>query len=559
MTIKSSNSRVRARPPQAYTDLYDEQRRAFLVQYPIPLVVALGLSGVVAFMVTGFLGYRDSLENPVVQSLFGKPWLLYLWFCALVLTLQISILRHRSLRSQLTRTLVVTIVAIIFVGVFDIYNQEILTALQNLLSTLLNTQVLLQNFGKSPWTYSVINFGILAVYWLDTIRRWVRSARGKSPFKPAEIGLDSVDGSTSLPATKQTGESAPPTISELVSGDLIAGAFLTLLLSLFLQPGVINFIGQSLQPGSSASALSVNNCTLALPLSCLAPGGGVANPPTLAFIDLVQTLIYLPLGLIVLALSATIAGLSVPGGVTGVQQRNVPANQEQGDRGAQGVAGEVGMTIFKALQAALTRRVRIAMDNFAVSLRSVIWPALILIGMFAIAGASRSIEQYLHLLSDQHTTDLLSKADLAGMNSSPRPASQLSRPAAGPARRRYRHHRHRAVGLAAALPGARRGEHTAVYGPDRLHRPADLLDLLVGALRLQRPLLADPPLESGAVPPAGRNHHHLVRRVDHRRARAADTPWPWLAQTCQDADPRSRNNLQRRLSCSPQQTHRQAR
>jgi len=416
MTIKSSSSRVRARPPQAYTDLYDEQRRAFLVQYPIPLVIALGLSGVAAFMVTGFLGYKDSLEDPLIQTLFGKPWLLYLWFCALVLTLQVSILRHRSLRPQLTRTLVVTIVAIIFVGVFDIYSQEILTALQNLLSTILNTQILLQNFGKSPWTYTIINFGILAVYWADTIRRWVRSARGKSPFKPAEIGLSSTDDSAYEVASKQSGE-APPAISELVSGDLIGGAFLTLLLSLFFQPGVINFIGQSLQPGSSASALSVNNCTLALPFACVAPGGGVGNPPTLAFIDLVQTLIYLPLGLIVLALTATIAGLSVPGGVTGVQQRNVPADQAQGDRGAQGVAGEVGMTIFKALQAALTRRVRIAVDNFAVSLRSVIWPVLILIGMFAIAGASRSIEQYLHLLSDQHTTDLLSKADLAGMNS----------------------------------------------------------------------------------------------------------------------------------------------
>ncbi len=416
MAIKSPNPRVRARTPHAYTDLYDEQRRAFLVQYPIPLVVALGLSGVVAFMVTGFLGYRDSLENEVIQSLFGKPWLLYLWFSALVLTLQISILRHRSLRPQLTRTLFVTVIAIIFVGVFDIYNQEILTALQNLLSEILNTQVLLQNFGKSPWTYSVINFGILIVYWLDTIRRWGLSARGKSPFKPAEIGLDSSDASNGAPQAKQAGEAAPPSISELVSGDLIAGAFLTLLLSLFFQPGVINFIGQSLQPGSSASALSVNNCTLALPFTCVAPGGGVGNPPTLAFIDLVQTLVYLPLGLIVLALSATIAGLSVPGGVTGVQQRNVPADQTQGERGAQGVAGEVGMTIFKALQAALTRRVRIALDNFAVSLRSVIWPILILIGMFAIAGAARSIEQYLHLLSDQHTVNLLSQADIAGMN-----------------------------------------------------------------------------------------------------------------------------------------------
>jgi hypothetical protein len=400
MSVKASGVRTRSRTPQAYTDLYDEQRRTFRVQYPIALVVALGLTGVAAFMITGFLGYGDSLENSVVSGLFHRPWALYLWFCALVLTLQISILRHRSLRPQLTRTLIITILAIIFVAIFDLFNTEILSALQKLLTTVLKIPVTLQNFGKSPWTYTVINFGILAVYWIDTIRRWVRSASGKSPFKPAEIGLDT--GESSGAASKQALDAAPPSISELISGDLIAGAFLTVLLYVFFQPGVINHIAQILQPGSSASALSVDTCTLSLP-GCVS--GAVNNPPTLAFIDLIQTLLYLPLGLIVLALTATIAGLSVPGGVTGVQQRTGLAEQAQGapgSQGAQGVAGEVGITIFKALQAALTRRVRIAVDNFAVSLRSVIWPLLILIGMFALAAAARSIEQYLHLLSDQH-------------------------------------------------------------------------------------------------------------------------------------------------------------
>jgi hypothetical protein len=398
MSAKFSSPRVRA--PHAYTDLYDEQRHAFRVQYPIPLVVALGLTGIAAFMITGFLGYKDPLEPSVTHALFGKPWPLYLWFCALILTLQISILRHPSLRTQLIRTLSVTMFCIIFVGVFDIYRPEILNALQNFLSYLTNTRVLLQDFGQSPWTYTVINFGILAIYWLDTLRRWVRASRGQSPFKAAEIGLES-DTET---AGKQSADNAPPSTTELISGDLMAGAFLTLLLSLFFHASVINFLANGLQPGS-ANGL-VNTFTLSWPIGSHMPGslgGGMFDPPTLTFMDLIQTLVYLPLGLIILALTAVIAGLSVPEGVTGVQQRGAGSDQAQGERGAQGVAGEVGMAIFKALQAALTRRVRIAADNFAVSLRSVIWPVLILIGTFAVAGAAESIQQYLHLLSDQRT------------------------------------------------------------------------------------------------------------------------------------------------------------
>ncbi len=392
MSTKFSSPRVRA--PHAYTDLYDEQRHAFRVQYPIPLVVALGLTGIAAFMITGFLGYKDPIESDITKALFGKPWPLYLWFCALILTLQVSILRHPSLRRQLVRTLSVTMFCIIFVGVFDIYHTEILNALQNFLSYLLNTRVLLQDFGQSPWTYTVINFGILAIYWFDTLRRWVRASRGQSPFKAAEIGLVSDTDATG----KQSADS-PPSTSELISGDLMAGAFLTLLLSLFFHANVINFLAKGLQPGSTSGL--VNTFTLSWPIGSHMPGslgGGMFDPPTLTFMDLIQTLVYLPLGLIILALTAVIAGLSVPGGVTGVQQRGATGDQGQG---AQGVAGEVGITIFKALQAALTRRVRVAADNFAVSLRSVVWPVLILVGTFAVAGAAESIQQYLHLLSDQ--------------------------------------------------------------------------------------------------------------------------------------------------------------
>ena len=53
--------------------------------------------------------------------------------------------------------------------------------------------------------------------------------------------------------------------------------------------------------------------------ACTPPGGGIANPPTLTFIHLIQTLIYLPLGLLILALSAMLSGFGAVGGV-GEQQ-----------------------------------------------------------------------------------------------------------------------------------------------------------------------------------------------------------------------------------------------
>ena len=51
----------------AITDLYDEQRRTLLIQYPAWLVVALGLAGVVTFAATGFLSYSSDAPP------FDKP------------------------------------------------------------------------------------------------------------------------------------------------------------------------------------------------------------------------------------------------------------------------------------------------------------------------------------------------------------------------------------------------------------------------------------------------------------------------------------------------------
>jgi MFS family permease len=127
----------------AKTDVYDERRRTFLIQYPIGVVIGLGLAGVVAFALTGFLGYRDENEPGFTQAVFSQAWPLFLWFCALIMALQISILRHPTLRRQLTATLVVTLLSMAIVGILYYYKVQFLDFLQQLLQQLLNIRLLL--------------------------------------------------------------------------------------------------------------------------------------------------------------------------------------------------------------------------------------------------------------------------------------------------------------------------------------------------------------------------------------------------------------------------------
>ena len=129
-------SRTEPSKHHAITDVYDEENHTFLVRYPVWLVVGLGLTGVAVFMLTGFLGFRDSAEPVVTGRIFHEPWSLYLWLSALILVLQVSILRHPSLRRPLVATLTVTIFSIIFLGVLY-YNPTWIHDLGDLLSNML--------------------------------------------------------------------------------------------------------------------------------------------------------------------------------------------------------------------------------------------------------------------------------------------------------------------------------------------------------------------------------------------------------------------------------------
>ncbi len=384
-------------PNRAITDVYDEQKRTFLVQYPVPLVVALALGGLISFALAGFLGFRVPNDPTVsfqpigLDTFFKEPWPLFLWFCALIMTLEISILRNRKVRGEMVAALVVTVISIILVGVFYFYGFDIKHLIQNVLDL---TRAI-PEIGNSPYTYALFNFGILAIFWADTIRRWVRCAMHKPLRRGVDIGFEDHDSTAKDPDY--------PSLDELISGDLIAGAALALVLALFFRAGIVNFVSTALRIN-----VSVTTCTLSWPFGACHAGGTPMDPPTLFFINLLQTLIYLPLGLLILALSATVAGLGAAGGVNsnlGGAQVQVP--QHDPSRTAAGsVSEQVAMTLFDTLKTAVNRRLRVAAGNFTLSLRNAIWPVLVFVGTLSVATASREIQQYLHLLSDKQTCAL---------------------------------------------------------------------------------------------------------------------------------------------------------
>jgi hypothetical protein len=367
----------------AKTDLYDETRGAFLIQYPIWFVIILALAGVVAFALAGFLGYVSSqstaghpLPATSADGPFLQPWALFLWFCALMVTLLASIFRDKSLRSRLIAILVVAFISIIVVG--TLYFSQILP---NFLKQLLK-DINLAALASEAGTYAFINFLLIGIFWVDTIRRWLRRYRGLPPSPRVDIGWGSVR-SVYDPQDM-------PSLQELISGDLIAGAVLTLILALIFDA---QFLGNFIH-----TIPALNSCTVSWPIgTCTPPGAGISNPPTLAFMDLIQALIYLPLGLIILALAATLSGLGAVEGVNSKGLEDQLAVTASADRSsAIPIAVDVSTTVFNTIRSALNRRIRLLLNNLVLAFRTVGWPALIFIATYGLAELSTNIQNYLH-------------------------------------------------------------------------------------------------------------------------------------------------------------------
>ncbi|HEU5440458.1 MAG TPA: hypothetical protein VFU88_14300 [Ktedonobacterales bacterium] len=359
----------------AITDLYDEERHTFLVHYPVLLIVALGLLGVGAFALTGLLGYSGGVRPVGADRAFAQPWPLYLWFAALLLTLLASIFRDESLRGRLILMLVTASIALLVVGVIRFQG-----VLPEVLQELLHQHRILTFLRTHALTYSLINFLLIAIFWADTVRRWIRRARGLPPYPRVTIGIES-----------DADEEDMPSLQELISGDLIAGAVLVLMLSFFFS---MPLVAQFSQIDPQLTTCTVSFCA-----------GTPHDPPTLAFVDLIQALIYLPLGLIILAFSATVSGLGAVGGVGRPDLSAIlPKPRLDTRTGAVPIAEDVATTVLDTLRAALDRRLRLLANNLALSLRMIGWPSLLLLASYGLTDLAVQIQGYLH--SGKHLTDI---------------------------------------------------------------------------------------------------------------------------------------------------------
>lgn len=373
----------------AITDIYDESRRTFLVHFPLWFIVALGISGVLVLGLTGFLGQQQSADT--YDILFRQPWLLYLWLCLLVLTLEVAVLRDASVRLYRIAMVTVTIIAIVIVLITFFYGIPFGELLTSLLDQLFHLRVAVEQIFSSPWFYTVLNFGVLGVYALDSGRRWIRRARGLPPSRRVDIGLGEKVDTKSLPAMQQ-----------LVAGDLLAGALLCALLAVIFRPDVVSAFWHLVN-----SAISVNGCTVSWPLGrCTSPGLTRSDPPTLTFIDTILALVALPTGLLILALAGAISGLGALGGVAREPGNStpVPVDSSQSQSSTQAISENVSRTLLDTLLAALNRgggggrpsAAEVASESLLLPLRNVLWPPLIFVGIAAVAQAAARIQTYFH-------------------------------------------------------------------------------------------------------------------------------------------------------------------
>lgn len=362
--------------PHAISDVFCEKQRRFLVEYPQPLIIGISAAGLVAFLLVGYLGYNRLLDcGPHIgtcwqHTVFLKPWPLYVWFCTLMVTLQVSILRNPRLRAQLVATLVVTLVSAVVMYWLYFYGP-----LQQIITDILELKLgFLRTLFADQWFYTILNFLLIALFFIDTGIRWTRRAQGKKP-----VGA----------LTVQDNEKADihdPRVEELAAGDLVAGMVLFGVMALVFTFDFIHGAAALTQlPPNSKLPIRANIATVPDVIPLL---GGV----TLSHIDRLLALICLPLGFIVLAVTATLWGLSAVRAVLNLNPR--PVGEAQSTENS--VTAQVALVLFNALRAAVDRYIRFILLRILSSLRNVAWLILVFIACFGLAALADLIQQYLH-------------------------------------------------------------------------------------------------------------------------------------------------------------------
>jgi len=376
------------------TDIVDEASGRLLVSYPRGLIVTLTALGVLAFVVTGLLGYDrpDSARFPaqmtlpeallfVLDSVFAKPWLLYVFFCALIFTLQGSVLRKSELIRSRRAAFTATAVSMVIVALLYLYRREVLALLGDLIHASGKLRTLLQEASTNPWTYLALDVLLLALLFGQAAWRWIRRS-------PGQLSNPPIDLHTGRPVTPST-EELDVKASELIAGDLIVrGVVAGLLGLLFWYPVtslLVRVLGQEhrVQPGSrSPDAFSF--CTLSLPGTC-----------TVGFSWEIWSLN-------VLVMIFTVAGgLALLAFVIQLEAMELISRQTDGQsQDPLRLGHEILTAFFDILLSPFNRQPRSRVGrrvsrNVQGPLRPLVWPLLVFLGVVGTAGLADVAQRWL--------------------------------------------------------------------------------------------------------------------------------------------------------------------
>jgi hypothetical protein len=339
----------RLSPPQATTPTAMSPEPPRMTQpsaqhepWDTALVTGLVVFGIGAFVWTGFVA---DPESPSV--VLREPWALFFWICALILAVQVILLRDpalptpRFIRNRpLAAALLVTSIFVIVVTLYRLLGLLDPTLLGRAFARLLSA-LRLSILDSKRAAFSLIEVTLMVVFWLDALARRLRG-RGVDPVSTSDGAAERLPG-------------------ENFGGDLVAAAVLAVVLAPIFTRGVMGFI---------LSDAHLTQCDLSwFTGTCTGGGAAVHDPPTLFFINLVLLpLIYLGLGLLILLISAILRALR--------------SSEE-----------EVGISVLSALRAAVERR--LVPLTLLRSLR-VFWPLLLLVAVIGAAATAKFIELFLH-------------------------------------------------------------------------------------------------------------------------------------------------------------------
>ena len=332
------------------------------------------LAGILAFAITGFLGFAGTLPTGSNQLyLFQRPVALTLFGVGLGMLMQWLMLTHPTpqleqagergpvapSRARVLKAFLATLLSLAFIAFLDLQPGRVGDALQSASDVVASHSVILLVALLFNAYFIVTYLVYLVEQWVPRIWRRERAAR--------------------VPMAVLTARRRQTAILGVIATDLISGALffgvLAAIFSSWLFTHVALFTTTSLGfLGIPVQNTSVDECTLAL-TACPSASG---EPFTLALFDVVSALLLLFLAAITLTLY--------------VAERRIFV-----DRPPNVVEREARMGLRSMRRALLG-----VLEGLVRPLRRGLWPLLVFVGVFAISVAARSAQAGLSVLNQQH-------------------------------------------------------------------------------------------------------------------------------------------------------------